>query len=199
MPDKDPLDTCNGHGTGVARYVVTPSLTRGTPMSDLPSFGTQYRRWELQRHEPVHRNSPRRSHRRIVSSQTISRPVENTKSLSVTRLIYSRVFGCPGSTNDEIVMQALMQAYHDNVDVINLSLSNNNGGWPEAVTSVVASRIAGLGKVVVASAGNLQAYGPFYAAAPASGLGVINVGSIDSYVTSRAAPGAMRPVLMFSF
>ncbi|KAG8877642.1 hypothetical protein FRB97_003234 [Tulasnella sp. 331] len=90
-----------------------------------------------------------------------------------------RVFGCDGTSTDDLILQGLMRAYTDGNDIINLSLQDNSG-WPESILATVASRIAAKGKVVVASAGNLQPYGAFWGASPGGGSGVIDVGSVDS-------------------
>jgi subtilisin family serine protease len=68
--------------------------------------------------------------------------------------IYSyRVFGCEGSTNDELVIDGLLQAYHDGMDVLTLSLGGP-GGWTQTVSSRVANNIANQGRVVTVAVGN---------------------------------------------
>ncbi|KAG9002908.1 hypothetical protein FRB94_003484 [Tulasnella sp. JGI-2019a] len=133
VPDPDPFDTCNTHGTAVAsiiagNYDATYKFIGAAPGASLSSY---------------------------------------------------RVFGCDGSSTNELIIQGLLKAYNDNNDVINLSLQDNSG-WPEHVLSVVATRIAAKGTVVIASAGNARAYGAFWTSAPGGGSGVIDVGSVDS-------------------
>ncbi|KAG8896699.1 hypothetical protein FRC01_011667, partial [Tulasnella sp. 417] len=89
-----------------------------------------------------------------------------------------RVFSCSGASTDEIVVQAMLKAYQDGNDILNLSLTDRSG-WSESVLSVVADRIARKGKIVTAAAGNLQAYGTWFAAAPGTGTNVIDVASVD--------------------
>ncbi|KAG9012621.1 hypothetical protein FRB90_006564 [Tulasnella sp. 427] len=86
---------------------------------------------------------------------------------------------CSGASSDEIVVQALLKAYQDGNDVINLSLTDRSG-WSESVLSVVADRIAQKGKIVTAAAGNTQAYGTWDASAPGTGWSVIDVASVDN-------------------
>ncbi|QRW10358.1 pyrolysin [Ceratobasidium sp. AG-Ba] len=64
-----------------------------------------------------------------------------------------RVFGCTGHTADDIIIAAMNRAYSDGNDIINMSIVSPSG-WSESALAVVASRIAGRGKVVVSSAGN---------------------------------------------
>lgn len=81
-----------------------------------------------------------------------------------------RIFGCQGDVsddskppffqfdeifilNDTVIIDALIRAYDDNVDVLTLSLGGTDG-WTEGAASVVASRIADTGKVVTIAAGN---------------------------------------------
>ncbi|KIO28455.1 hypothetical protein M407DRAFT_22350 [Tulasnella calospora MUT 4182] len=90
-----------------------------------------------------------------------------------------RVFSCSGASTDEIVMQAILKAYQDGNDIINLSLTDRSG-WSESVLSVVADRVARKGKIVTAAAGNLQGYGTWFAAAPGTGSNVIDVASVDA-------------------
>lgn len=52
-----------------------------------------------------------------------------------------RVFGCNGSTGDDIIMKAMIAAYDAGVDIISMSLGDNSG-WSEAPTAVLGQRIA---------------------------------------------------------
>ncbi|CAE6497433.1 unnamed protein product [Rhizoctonia solani] len=90
-----------------------------------------------------------------------------------------RVFGCDGSVPDDILIDSLLRAYNDGNDVITLSLGGPDG-WTEAVSGVVASRIADKGRVVTIAAGNDGAYGSWYASGPGTGISVISVGSVDN-------------------
>ncbi|CAE6492056.1 unnamed protein product, partial [Rhizoctonia solani] len=90
-----------------------------------------------------------------------------------------RVFGCAGSVPDDVLIASLLRAYKDGNDIITLSLGGPDG-WTEAVSGVVASRIAEAGRIVTIAAGNDGAYGSWYASGPATGLSVISVGSVDN-------------------
>ncbi|EAU90898.2 peptidase [Coprinopsis cinerea okayama7 len=92
-----------------------------------------------------------------------------------------RVFGCLGFVTDTLIIQAMLRAVKDGVDVINISIGGRDG-WTRATGSVVASRIAATGKVVVISAGNEGMSGAFYTSGPANGIDVISVGSVENTI-----------------
>ncbi|CEL53477.1 Minor extracellular protease vpr OS=Bacillus subtilis (strain 168) GN=vpr PE=1 SV=1 [Rhizoctonia solani AG-1 IB] len=94
-----------------------------------------------------------------------------------------RVFGCDGSVPDDILIDSLLRAYKDGNDVITLSLGGADG-WTEAVSGVVASKIADAGRIVTIAAGNDGQYGSWYTSGPGTGLSVISVGSIDNTVAT---------------
>ena len=52
-----------------------------------------------------------------------------------------------------VIIDALLRGYKDGNDILTLSLGGADG-WTESSSAVVASRIAGLGKVVTIAAGN---------------------------------------------
>ena len=90
----------------------------------------------------------------------------------------SRIFGCIGGTDDDIIIDALLRAYKDGNDVITLSLGGTDG-WTEGASSVVASRIASKGRVVTIAAGNEGEFGGWYTASPSGGLNVISIASVN--------------------
>ncbi|EJD37080.1 subtilisin-like protein [Auricularia subglabra TFB-10046 SS5] len=92
-----------------------------------------------------------------------------------------RVFGCTDATSDDILIEAMLRAYDDGMDIITMSIGRSSA-WSDEPVSVVASRIAALGTVVTISAGNEGRSGPFFTSAPASGKDVIAVGSVENTV-----------------
>ncbi|KAK0437979.1 pyrolysin [Desarmillaria tabescens] len=92
-----------------------------------------------------------------------------------------RIFGCTGSTTDDVIIDALLQGYKDKMDILTLSLGGVDG-WTEGTGSVVASRIAETGIVVTTAAGNDGAYGSWYTSSPGNGISVISVASVDNTV-----------------
>ncbi|QRV96029.1 pyrolysin [Ceratobasidium sp. AG-Ba] len=92
-----------------------------------------------------------------------------------------RIFGCTGGTTDDLMVAAMDRAYKDGNDIITMSIGGP-GGWTGGVTSVLASKIASMGRVVTISAGNDGQYGAWYTSGPATGINAISVGSVDNNV-----------------
>ncbi|QRV93651.1 pyrolysin [Ceratobasidium sp. AG-Ba] len=92
-----------------------------------------------------------------------------------------RVFGCTGSVADDVLIASMNKAFDDGNDIITMSLGGPEG-WSEGVTSVVASKIAEMGRVITIAAGNDGDYGSWYASGPATGINAISVGSVENVV-----------------
>jgi subtilisin family serine protease len=91
-----------------------------------------------------------------------------------------RVFGCEGSTTDDVMIAAMERALADGMDVLNMSIGSAFESWPGAPTAVAASRLVNKGVSVVASIGNSGANGAYSAGAPGVGDKVIGVASFDN-------------------
>jgi len=97
-----------------------------------------------------------------------------------------KVFGCSGSTTEDVIVNALNRALADGMDVVNLSLGSPFGRTDEP-SAVAMDVLALAGVVVVASAGNSGTSG-FITGAPAAANRALSVAAIDA---SRATfPGA---------
>jgi hypothetical protein len=92
-----------------------------------------------------------------------------------------RIFSCYGATTNDIVAQAMLDAYDQGMDIINLSLGEG-GSWTESMLGVLASRIANMGVPVVAAAGNEGEAGAIYLNNPATGVDAWAVGSVDNTI-----------------
>ncbi|CAD6950703.1 unnamed protein product [Tilletia laevis] len=109
-----------------------------------------------------------------------------------------RIFGCgeETSTSTDVIIAALEKGFFDGVDVLSLSLGGPSG-WVEDPGSSVASKIVALGTPVIVAHGNDGADGAFYGSAPATGLGVTGVGSVDNKVltgySAKLTPSAGAP------
>jgi subtilisin family serine protease len=90
-----------------------------------------------------------------------------------------RVFGCSGTTNSDVMIQAMERAFADGMQVINMSIGAANQ-WPQYPTARAATRLVNKGVVVVASIGNDGATGLYAASAPGVGSKVIGVASFDN-------------------
>jgi subtilisin family serine protease len=92
-----------------------------------------------------------------------------------------RVFGCGGGgTTDDVMLAAMERVYRDGADVLNLSITDDLSGWPQAPTAQAASRLVRRGVVVVAGAGNDRLDGLWTMGAPAVGEDVIAAASVDN-------------------
>jgi subtilisin family serine protease len=96
----------------------------------------------------------------------------------VTFHVY-RVFGCIGSTTDDVVIAAMERARAEGVDVVNMSLGSSLT-WREHPVAQAATRLVNSGIAVVASAGNAGSLGLYVIGAPAVGDKVISVASFDN-------------------
>lgn len=90
-----------------------------------------------------------------------------------------RVFGCDGSTTEDIMLAAMEQVMRDKMDILNMSIGSAYQ-WPDYPTAQAASRLVQRGIVVVASIGNSGDTGTFSASAPGVGDLVIGVASYDN-------------------
>ncbi|CDS09870.1 hypothetical protein LRAMOSA02547 [Lichtheimia ramosa] len=90
-----------------------------------------------------------------------------------------RVFGCQGSASNDVIIQAMLDAYEAGVDIISMSLGDSLG-WSESPDSVVAQRIVESGIPVIIAAGNEGASGAFTAGTPSVGHGPVSVASFDN-------------------
>lgn len=91
-----------------------------------------------------------------------------------------RVFGCEGSTDADIMIEAMEMALADGMDVVNMSIGAAFWGWPQYPTAAASDRLVNAGVVVVASIGNSGTSGTFAAGAPGVGKKVIGVASYDN-------------------
>ncbi|EED17182.1 subtilisin, putative [Talaromyces stipitatus ATCC 10500] len=93
-----------------------------------------------------------------------------------------RVFGCTGSTSDDVLIQAFLMAYEAGADIITASVGGNSG-WSEDPWAVVVSRIVDAGVPCTLAIGNDGGTGVFVASSAATGRGVTAVASVDNVVT----------------
>jgi minor extracellular serine protease Vpr len=156
-PDPDPLD-CNGHGSHVAGIAAGNGV-----LADGSAYTGPY-------------NSTTYSHSFSVGPGVAPK----------AKLYAYKVFGCEGSVENSIVIDALNQAAVDDVDVINMSLGSPYGSPDDPETQAVDTLVKA-GISVVASAGN-SGTNAYLTGSPASANRAISVAALDA---SRATvPGA---------
>lgn len=91
-----------------------------------------------------------------------------------------RVFGCEGSSDSEIILAAMEQAYADGMDVVNMSLGASFMTWPSYPTAQAADAFTAAGQTYTVSAGNSGTSGTFSGGAPGVAHDVITVASVDN-------------------
>ncbi|KAI8050943.1 peptidase S8/S53 domain-containing protein [Syncephalis plumigaleata] len=90
-----------------------------------------------------------------------------------------RVFGCKGSTENDIIIASLERALKDKMDIVNLSLGGDSS-WGESSDAIVAERLARRGLIVVAAMGNSATKGLWEASSPAIAPSAFSVASLDN-------------------
>src|SRR4051812_23607076 len=93
-----------------------------------------------------------------------------------------RVFGCVGSTDSSIMIDAMERALNDGAQVVNMSIGAAFQTWPQYPTAAASDRLVKKGVVVVTSYGNSGANGLYSGGAPGVGAKVIGVASFDNIV-----------------
>ncbi len=91
-----------------------------------------------------------------------------------------RVFGCAGSTTDEVMIAAMERALDDDMDVLNMSIGDAFNTWHQSPTGQASTNLVKKGMVVVASIGNSGANGVYSGGVPGMGTKVIGVASFDN-------------------
>jgi minor extracellular serine protease Vpr len=91
-----------------------------------------------------------------------------------------RVFGCDGSTTEEIMIAAMERALDDDMDVLNMSIGDAFNNWRQSPTGKASTNLVKRGVVVVASIGNSGANGVYSGGVPGMGDKVIGVASFDN-------------------
>ncbi|GJJ15901.1 hypothetical protein Clacol_010179 [Clathrus columnatus] len=153
MPDPDPLDQCNGHGTHVA------GIIGANPGNEFNITGIAY---------------------------------EST-------IFAYRVFGCDGAGGDDVLIEAMLQAHRDGMDVVNLSLGTLDN-WTESMVAVVLHRLIKTGIIAAVASGNDGSVGAFAPSDPANTLGAISAASVDNvvfYVQNATTSDPTHPTISY--
>ncbi|CAH0044774.1 unnamed protein product [Clonostachys solani] len=122
-----------------------------------------------------------------------------------------KVFGCGGSTYEDVIIAAFLKAHEDGADIVSASLGSDRG-FPDAPLAVVASAIQAANTFVSIAAGNSGALGkfgtegicPFYTSSGGNGFGVTTVGSVQhdefaGFVTvAHSSSGESREIVRIS-
>jgi hypothetical protein len=148
VPDPNPLDQCNGHGTHVTVYFV--------PYSRVTMWRLTYIIRELLELTLAMRSTSAVLHLthlfRCTESLAARAIPLTTVSLSILLCrrvsIFSRV---------SVIVDALLRGVQDGQDILTMSLGGADG-WTEGTASVVSSRISDTGKIVTIAAGSYEIF-----------------------------------------
>lgn len=99
-----------------------------------------------------------------------------------------RVFGCTGTTADDITAAAILRAAEDGADIINLSLGSRDFA-SMSVDAMTAQIVSNAGHIVVAAIGNDGSAGAYTTSAPGLSEGSLGIASFDNVL---AYSGALR-------
>lgn len=91
-----------------------------------------------------------------------------------------RIFGCEGSSYDDVILEAMERSVKDGMQVVNMSLGSAFDDWAETPLAKAGNRMVKKGVVLVASAGNSGANGQYSMGGPTMGDSVISVASVDN-------------------
>ncbi len=91
-----------------------------------------------------------------------------------------RVFGCDGSSYDDVILAAMERSVKDGMQVVNMSLGSAFDNWAETPLAKAGNRMVKKGVVLVASAGNSGREGQYSMGGPTMGESVISVASVDN-------------------
>ncbi|GAA5501235.1 hypothetical protein Dxin01_00967 [Deinococcus xinjiangensis] len=91
-----------------------------------------------------------------------------------------RIFGCTGSSYDDVILKAMERSVADGMQVVNMSLGSAFDNWEATPLAKAGSRMIKKGVVLVASAGNSGASGQYSMGGPTMGDNVISVASVDN-------------------
>lgn len=97
------------------------------------------------------------------------------------RLGAYRVMGCKGTTSNDIVIAAILEAYEDGAHIINISISAMKSKHSKPLSKIV-QRLARHGVPCVLSTGNEGWQGQFYASAASNGHNAVTVTSFNPNV-----------------
>ncbi|KAJ3332207.1 hypothetical protein HDU76_000980 [Blyttiomyces sp. JEL0837] len=114
-------------------------------------------------------------------------PASSLTGVAPDATIYAyRVFGCQGDTTSDIIIAAMAQAKTDGASIITMPVVTllaempGTEGTASDPISLMASKLASQGVVIVAPAGDDGAKGLFSVESPASASGVLAVASFDN-------------------
>ncbi|KAK1450468.1 subtilase [Colletotrichum melonis] len=117
------------------------------------------------------------------------------------RLRAYKVFGCGGSTYEDVIVAGFLRAHEEGADIVSASLGSNRG-FVDTPLAVVATAIQAAGTFVSIAAGNAgESNGPWYTSSGGNGIGSTAVGSVEHdelvawTATARSSSGETREII----
>ncbi|KAJ9144098.1 serine endopeptidase [Pleurostoma richardsiae] len=101
-------------------------------------------------------------------------------------LLAYKVFTEQGTTDEDTLIEAFIDAYSAGADIITASIGGASG-WQDNAWAMVADRLVDAGVVVTISAGNNGELGPFFGSSGSSGKNVLAVASLEPLVLPSLA------------
>lgn len=89
-----------------------------------------------------------------------------------------KVFSTIDGTDEETIMEAMLQAFDDGADIITISIGGVDG-WTDGPWALIASKLVDLGVLVTVSAGNDGNVGALAASSGSSGTNVLAIASVE--------------------
>ncbi|KAF5528702.1 Minor extracellular protease vpr [Colletotrichum aenigma] len=112
-----------------------------------------------------------------------------------------KVFGCGGSTYEDVIIAGFLQAHEEGADIISASLGSNRG-FADTPLAEVATAIQAAGTFVSIAAGNAgETNGPWYTSSGGNGIGSTTVGSVEHdelvawTLVARSSNGESREII----
>ncbi|KAL0938388.1 subtilisin-like serine protease pr1c [Colletotrichum truncatum] len=112
-----------------------------------------------------------------------------------------KVFGCGGSTYEDVIVAGFLRAHEEGADIISASLGSNRG-FSDTPLAEVATSIQAAGTFVSIAAGNAgETNGPWYTSSGGNGIGSTAVGSVEhdeliAFTTiARSSSGDTREIV----
>jgi subtilisin family serine protease len=103
-------------------------------------------------------------------------------------LLAYKVFSTIDGTDEETIIEAMLMAFDDGVDIITISIGGIDG-WSDGPWALVANKIVEMGVLVTVSAGNDGNVGALAASGGSSGKNVLAIASVEPDVIT--VPGFM--------
>ncbi|KAH7017968.1 peptidase S8/S53 domain-containing protein [Microdochium trichocladiopsis] len=90
-----------------------------------------------------------------------------------------RIFACNGVASSDVVMQAMMDAYNDGVDIVSMSLGSDSGFEDADPFGQIITNAKSRGIATIIAAGNRGNLGPMLTSSPAIAPDAVAVASLD--------------------